>query len=48
MTVYVYNLEGQRPKPFIAAYPNPWYGLTADSVDELHSFAALLGLAREL
>ena len=47
MTVYVYKFEGQRGKPFTAAYPSPWYGLTADTVDELHSFAQLLGLSRQ-
>lgn len=48
MTVYVYKFEGQRAKLFTAAYPSPWYGLTADTVDELHSFAELLGLSRQL
>jgi Protein of unknown function (DUF4031) len=38
MTVYVYKFEG-------AYYP--WYGLTADTVDELHAFAELLGLSRQ-
>lgn len=46
MTVYVYKLEGQRAKPFTYAYPFPWYGLTADTSDELHSFAESLGLYR--
>jgi hypothetical protein len=48
MTVYIYKFEGQRPKLFTAAYPSPWYGLTADTLDELHSFAELLGLSRQL
>jgi hypothetical protein len=47
MTVYIYKFEGQGPKPFTVAYPAPWYGLTADTVDELHSFAELLGLSRQ-
>jgi hypothetical protein len=45
MAVYVYKFEGQRPKLFTQAYPSPWHGLTADTVDELHSFAGLLGLS---
>jgi hypothetical protein len=46
MTVYVYKFEGQRAKPFTQAYPAPWFGLTADTADELHDFAESLGLYR--
>jgi Protein of unknown function (DUF4031) len=38
MAVYIYKFDG-------AYYA--WYGLTADAVDELHSFAELMGLSRE-
>jgi Protein of unknown function (DUF4031) len=48
MTVYVYRFEGQRGKLFTQAYPSPWYGLTADTADELHPFAELLGLSSQL
>ena len=47
MAVYVYKLAGQRGKPFTYAYPLPWYGLTADTADELHPFAESLGLYRQ-
>ena len=47
MTVYVYQFAGQRPKLFTAARPNPWYGLTADSTEELHAFAESLGFSRD-
>jgi phosphoglycolate phosphatase-like HAD superfamily hydrolase len=45
MTVFVHKLEGQGAAFFgrIAA-PDPWYVLTADTDDELHAFAARLGL----
>ena len=48
MTVYVYKLEGQRGRPFaISNYPFfPWYGLTADTAEELHSFAESIGQYR--
>jgi Protein of unknown function (DUF4031) len=48
VAVYVYQFAGQRKKPFTVAYPNPWFGLTADTAGELHSFAAELGLSRQL
>ncbi len=48
MTVYVYSFAGQGSKPFTVARPNPWFGLTADTAEELHSFAAGLGLSRQL
>jgi hypothetical protein len=48
VTVFVYQFAGQRKKPFTVAYPNPWFGLTADTAAELHSFAGQLGLSRQL
>ena len=48
MAVYVYKFGGQGPKPFTAAYPTPWYGLTADTADELHPVAESLGLGRDM
>jgi hypothetical protein len=46
MTVYVYKLEGQQANPFTFNYPYPWYGLTADTADELHPLAEEIGLYR--
>ena len=47
MTVYVYKLPGQSHGLFgRSPYPDPWFGLTADTEDELHAFAAKLGLTR--
>ena len=46
MTVYVYKLAGQRGRPFTYNYPSPWYGLTADTADELHPFAESIGMYR--
>ncbi len=48
MTVYVYKYGGQGPKAMTAAWPRPWFGLTADTEDELHPFAEELGLSRQL
>jgi Protein of unknown function (DUF4031) len=48
VAVYVYQFAGQRKKPFTVAYPNPWFGLTGDTAEELHSFAGGLGLSRQL
>jgi len=48
MAVYVYRFGGQRRKAFTVAYPRPWFGLTADTEDELHPFAQKLGLNRQL
>ncbi len=47
MTVYVHKLEGQS-RAFFGRTPrgDPWFVLTADSDDELHAFAASLGLTR--
>jgi hypothetical protein len=44
MTVYVHKLEGQGfgRDPSL----DPWFVLTADTDDELHAFAASLGLTR--
>lgn len=47
MTVYVQKLRGQGRAFFgRTAAPDPWYVLTADTDDELHAFAANLGLTR--
>src|SRR3977135_913253 len=46
MTVYVYQLEGQQAHPFTFNSPSPWYGLTADTADELHPLAEEIGLYR--
>ena len=45
MTVYVHKLEGQGRAFFgRTGHPDPWFVLTADTDDELHAFAANLGL----
>lgn len=47
MTVYVHKLQGLGRAFFgRTASPDPWFVLTADTDDELHSFAASLGLTR--
>jgi hypothetical protein len=47
MTVYVHKLPGQSRAFFgRTARADPWFVLTADTDDELHSFAASLGLTR--
>jgi hypothetical protein len=47
MTVYVYKLPGQSHALFgRSPTTDPWFGLTADTEDELHAFAAGLGLTR--
>ncbi len=48
MTVYVYKYGGQGPGPYPSAqaWPHPWFGLTADTEEELHPFAEELGLYR--
>jgi hypothetical protein len=47
MTVYVHKLEGQGRAFFgKTAWPDPWFVLTGDTDDELHAFAANLGLTR--
>lgn len=54
MTVYVYKYGGQGPQPLAMAFrspedawPHPWFGLTADTEEELHPFARQLGLYRK-
>ena len=44
MTVYAYKMRGQ--SRFGSPTSDPWYDLTADDQDELHAFAARLGLRR--
>jgi hypothetical protein len=47
MTVYVHKLTGQSRAFFgRTARPDPWFVLSADTDDELHAFAASLGLTR--
>ena len=47
MTVYVHKLEGQGRAFFgRTGHPDPWFVLTGDTDDELHAFAASLGLTR--
>lgn len=47
MTVYVHKLQGQS-RAFFGRTPraDPWFVLTADTDDDLHAFAASLGLTR--
>lgn len=45
MTVYVHELRGQGRAFFgRTPSPDPWFVLTGDTDDELHAFAAILGL----
>jgi hypothetical protein len=46
MTVYGYKYGGQKPKAMTSAWPLPWFGLTADTEEELHPFAEDLGMYR--
>jgi hypothetical protein len=48
MTVYVHKMR-DRSRLFLGrtAAPPPVFGLTADTQDELHAFAAQLGLRRD-
>jgi len=46
MAVYVYKYGGQKPTAMTDAWPHPWFGLTADTEDELHPFADALGMYR--
>ncbi len=54
MTVYVYRFAGQGPTAIYSApsnwtteaWPHAWFGLTADTEEELHPFARELGLSR--
>jgi hypothetical protein len=45
MTVYAYKMRGQ--SRIGSPTSDPWYDLTADDQDELHAFAASLGLRRQ-
>ncbi len=49
MTIYVYKLKGLGgvgALPGARSYDVPWFGLTADTEDELHPFAETIGLYR--
>jgi hypothetical protein len=48
MTVYVHKLRGQSQLLSGRRLDNQWFGLTADTDDELHAFAARLGLQRNM
>jgi hypothetical protein len=46
VTVYVYKMQHQGR--FVSrTMADPWYDLTADTEDELHAFAAQLGIPRK-
>jgi hypothetical protein len=46
VTVYVYKMRHQGM--FVTReMSDPWYGLTADTANELHAFAAQLGIPRQ-
>ena len=45
MTVYAYKVKHQ--ERWAAGISDPWFKLTADTQDELHKFAAGLGLPRQ-
>jgi len=49
VTVYVYRLRGSYSfgQRGYRAYEPPWFGLTADTEDELHSLAENIGLYRD-
>lgn len=44
--MYVYKLPGQNPAGARAMHPPPWFSLTADTEDELHPLAEMIGLYR--
>jgi hypothetical protein len=48
VTVYIYRLRGSSPfrQRGYRSYEPPWFGLTADTEDELHSLAGNIGLYR--
>jgi hypothetical protein len=46
VTVYVYRLKGMGALPGAYSYNVPWFGLTADTEDELHPLAERIGLYR--
>lgn len=45
MTVYAYKVKHQ--ERWAGGLSDPWFELTADTQDELHEFAATLGLPRQ-
>jgi hypothetical protein len=45
VTVYVYKMKHQ--ERWAGGISDPWFELTADTEDELHEFAARLGLPRQ-
>jgi hypothetical protein len=45
VTVYAY--KAKRQERWAAGIGDPWFELTADTEDELHEFAARLGLPRQ-
>ena len=45
MTVYAYKVKHQ--ERWAGGISDPWFELTADTQDELHEFAARLGLPRQ-
>jgi hypothetical protein len=47
MAVYVNKLRGQ-DRLLLGGSAPPFFGLTADAEDELHAFAARLGIRRDL
>ncbi len=46
MTVYAYKMQHQG-RFVTRTMSEPWYDLTADTEDELHAFAAELGIPRQ-
>ena len=46
MALYIYMYGGQKPTAMTDAWPHPWFGLTADTEEELHPFAEDLGMYR--
>jgi hypothetical protein len=48
MTVYVYKLRDLSRFATRGVYRSPWFGLTADTADELHHCAQKIGLPRNL
>jgi hypothetical protein len=48
MTVYVYKLRDLSRFAIRGVYRPPWFGLTADTPDELHRCAKKIGLPRSL
>lgn len=47
MAIYVYPLKGQRPFAPISYAAPLWFGMTAETEDELHPFAESIGLYRQ-